>query len=63
LPIYKEKTKDELENMLIERQENLFFGYKMINRGEVTEKEREEEMNLLEQEISILERMIKCRKR
>ncbi|GAA3313133.1 hypothetical protein GCM10020331_002530 [Ectobacillus funiculus] len=50
--------------MLIERQDNLLFGYKMISRGEATEKkELEETTRQLEHEISVIERSLKCRKR
>ena len=59
----KRKTKDELEDMLIERQDNLLFGYKMISRGEATEKELEETIKQLEHEISIIKRRLKYRKR
>ena len=59
----KGKTRDELEGMLIERQDNLLFGYKMISRGEATEEEIRDQFKEIEQEIDVLERKLKCRKR
>ncbi|WP_179874482.1 hypothetical protein [Bacillus sp. AFS002410] len=55
----KVKTRNELENMLIERQSNLLFGYKIISRGEATEGELAQVMKQLEKEIDILERKLK----
>lgn len=55
----KGKSRDELEDMLLERQDNLLYGYKMINRGEATEGELAEEIKQIEQEIDIIERKLK----
>jgi len=56
------KTRDELEDMLLDRQDNLFFGYKMLMHKEATEEELEEQTKQLEKEISILERKLKSSK-
>lgn len=59
----KGKIKDELEDMLIERKDNLLFGYKMISRGEATEEELYDQFKKIEKEIDVLERKLKRRKR
>ena len=59
----KGKTRDELEDMLIERKDNLLFGYKMISRGESTEEELYDQFKQIEKEIDVLERKLKRRKR
>ena len=59
----KEKTRDELEDMLIERQDNLLFGYKMLSRGEAIEEDLRDQFKEIEQEIDVIERKLKRRKR
>ena len=54
----KEKGKLELENMLLERQDNLLFGFKMIQQG-TPKSSLAKEMRKIEQEISIIERKLK----
>ncbi len=56
----KGKSKSELENMLLERQDNLLFGFKMIQQG-TAKSSLAKEMRKIEQEISIIERKLKRR--
>lgn len=56
----KGKSKEELEEMLTERLDNLLYGYKLIYRG-TPEEELKEQMQLIEQEIDIIERKLKKR--
>lgn len=54
----KGKSKSQLEDMLLEKQDDLLFGYKLIQQG-TPKSALAEEIWKIEQEISIIERALK----
>lgn len=54
----KGKNKSQLEDLLLEKQDNLLFGYKMIQQG-TPKSALAEEIWKTEQEISIIECKLK----
>ncbi|NWN98438.1 MAG: hypothetical protein HLX45_13190 [Bacillus sp. (in: Bacteria)] len=54
----KGKSKSQLEDMLLEKQDDLLFAYKLIQQG-TPKSALAEEIWKIEQEISIIERKLK----
>ena len=55
----KGKSVEELEKMLDDREDNYFFWWKLIAKGQATREEFGDKMDHLEQEIDILTKKLK----